>query len=782
MYARKLVCLCITVSVFCVRAGGATPAQVDESLHKATAWLLANQKNGNWEEGAAPIPDQQGNAIFGGQWTGTTALITYALLCANVQVSDSHIASAIDFLSKQPARGTYALGVRCLVWSSIELDAKTKPVAIHDMSLLLASMRTKGPARGLYFYQAPASSNDTAYDHSVSQFAPLGLWSLGRKGLEVPTNFWKLTDQAWRGHQFKDGGWDYMVGADGDHGKETLSMTTAGVATLFITQEMLHPNADCRGNTEDPATAAGIKWISDNFSGITDIGRQMDGRLQLGYTLFGLSRIGVASGRRMLGTVDWYRRGADLMIASQDPSGLFRPGWTEKADTALGVLFLAYGSAPVVANKLEYQNQTTGKPAAWNQRPQDMLNFSAWMGRQQEQRLNWQAVTLAADPEELHEAPILYVSGNDALHLSDADKQAMRRYVEDGGLILGNADCGAEAFTKGFETLGKQLFPNYEFRLLANDHPIFANEQFPPGRWKDHPRVFSLSNGVRELMMVSNQDLSKPFQVNDYVGHSSAYQLLDDIVLYAMDKKGLKTRGNTYLVIDDPTKPTTQELKLARIQYDGNWDPEPGGWRRLSALMHRDDKLKLTVTPVKLGDGQLTNYKLAHLTGTDAMKLSKPQVDELSKFVDGGGTILIDAAGGSTAFSAATEGLLSTLFGADATRGLATPLPADSPVYGTGNAAMQKVSYRSFARGRSVGSVQTPRVFGIEKGGRIVCFYSREDISAGLVGQEMDGITGYSPATAVELARHILLYSSGLGAKPTTAPAAAKPAAVPAKP
>ena len=45
-------------------------------------------------------------------------------------------------------------------------------------------------------------------------------------------------------------------------------MTAAGVATLFITQDYLHPaqGLDCRGNLNNTHIDAGLKWISDNFA------------------------------------------------------------------------------------------------------------------------------------------------------------------------------------------------------------------------------------------------------------------------------------------------------------------------------------------------------------------------------------------------------------------------------------------------------------------------------------------------------------------------------------
>src|SRR5262249_1137744 len=80
--------------------------------------------------------------------------------------------------------------------------------------------------------------------------------------------------------------------------------------------------------------------------------------------------------------------------------------------------------------------------------------------------------------------------------------------------------------------------------------------------------------------------------------------------------------------------------------------------------------------------------------------------------------------------------------------------------------------YRTYARA-ALGSLKAPRLRGIKQGDRLVCIYSTEDLSVGLVGQPVDGIIGYDPATATALMRKILLLASGV--KPV-APAGAAPA------
>ena len=188
------------------------------------------------------------------------------------------------------------------------------------------------------------------------------------------------------------------------------------------------------------------------------------------------------------------------------------------------------------------------------------------------------------------------------MSFSDEDRGKLRQFIEDGGMIVGNADCENAAFSESFQKLGQELFPAYEFRELPASHPIYANEQYRAAKFRRPPRVLGLSNGVRELMLLPAGDVSRPFQRHNEALQPDAYHLFNDIVLYAMDTSGLTRKGNSYIVQVNPAPAVVRSIKLARLRYGGNWDPEPGGWRRLGAILHNSQKIAMEVEPVTLGE------------------------------------------------------------------------------------------------------------------------------------------------------------------------------------
>jgi hypothetical protein len=325
-------------------------------------------------------------------------------------------------------------------------------------------------------------------------------------------------------------------------------------------------------------------------------------------------------------------------------------------------------------------------------------------------------------------------------------------------MILAVADCGGRGFATSVRKLGGELFPG-EFRELPNDHPVYTEQQFKREKWKTRPSVLGLSNGVRELVVLIPQaDPGKVWQSNNTGGNESLWQLAANVFQYAVDKRNLRNRGETYLVARDDAAKADRTLEVARVEYAGSWDPEPGGWRRMANVMHNRFGTDVKVAATKLTSGALGDDgkgKVAHVTGTTNMNLDASAQAELKRFVAAGGTLVIDAAGGSSAFAESAEALLAALFpGATLQR-----LPAEHPVYVTNDPPLSPVAYRPFARS-VVGNEPGPRVQAIEQDGRIVAFYSREDLSAGLVGQPVDGIIGYEPATATEIMAKLLLHAA----------------------
>jgi len=740
-----------SVAFLCGSARAATPEQIEKAIQKGVAFLYSKQDQfGSWEIDQKPASHEgEGGGADLGQKGGKTALSTYALLAAGENGLDPRIVKATDWLRQFKIEGHYALGIRANVWLNLPTTPQNLTAMRQDGKTLVTDVGAANtPLAGLYSYVTWKKPDHP--DMSCSQYGVLGAWAVAQRlSGSIAPQYWMLVDRAWRKWQQDDGGWAYG-GKPGDYFKTSIQMTSAGVATLFITQDYLYAGEGLdgtRGNIFDPNITRGLAFIAQKFPALVKSPNL--------YAMYGIERIGVASGYKYLGDEDWFQEGADALVRMQQPNGAL--GWAENAipDTAFGVLFLSRGRSPVMMNKLQYD--VGGKEANWNQRPRDVANVAKWVDSKIERHLNWQIIDLKhKDPlHDLHDSKILYISGNQALNFDDKERNLLKQYIEEGGLIVGTADASKDIFSRSFRDLGKKMFPDYEFKQLdeKTPGPLMTAEQFPASQWKRKFRIEALGNNARWFMiLLPDADVGKTFQRQDQ-NRPEAYQFFANLFLYSIDKTDARFKGDTHIVRVDPKVKTTKTITVGRLKYNGRWDPEPGGWKRLAAVMNNTDKVKLEVKPLELGKDKLDGVKIVHLTGVDKFTLTASQRTALQDFVKGGGLLVIDAAGGSDDFNASVQAELSKMF-PDQVAQLAAPIKKDDPLYTLGTPLTAK--YRSYTLIKRPSGALGFRLNGLTFNNKLGVIYSSDDLSCGLVGQSVDGIIGYTPDVATGLMERII--------------------------
>jgi len=744
--------------------------QVDQSIEHAVNYLLKHQRdNGSWSFVAMP---GEGDDV------GETALVTLALLSSGVSHQSPELVKAIDFLKKSRVddihNGTYSIALRAAVYSQLP-ESTRKLELVHDLKWLQEAMIRKGPAAGMYTYNKSFAGLGVGGDFSNSQYGVLGCWYAEMAGLEVPTRYWQQIEECWKTGQNPDGGWGYNI-ADGD---SYASMTAAGIATLYVTYDYLHSpqEANLSKIISNPSIDRGIHWLGQNFA--VDINSGRDNRAQLEqmgneqsdpnvfgaprqrvrmigswvhYMLFGYERVGEASGLTRFGTYKWFEEGAKFLIDTQNYDG----SWNSQPDKYVGssyaLLFLSRGRSPVALQKLQFKGR-------WNNRSRDAASIVKWLTRQTERHTNWQILPAEASPAEMREAPMLYVASDKALVLRESDTQRIKTYIDQGGLLLAVNEGANKEFADSVVSLAKELYPAYEFRTLPADHLIYT-ENFPVKNLPTQPRA--LSNGVRELIvLLPSADMSWKFQMGAGTTNPTlapSFSFIGNLYMYMNDKANPRFKGDDTWLDADPGIEDKAEATVARLKINANYNPEPLGWSRLANVLHNSDAVKLNLPQIDLSTMLLEkSVSLAHMTATNTFELSQIQQDTLKKYLEDGGVLLFDAAGGTTDPQIAFETLIGKMY---PTEKLKT-LDINHPIYtgeGFGGAKITQVTYRRFANER-IGKTTLPRLRVLEINKRVVAIDSPEDLSAGLVGYNIDGIVGYSPASATELVRNIVLWA-----------------------
>ncbi len=497
-----------------------TRKEILTAMHHAVHYLKRKCKPGVYWNNAAP-----GGWAFG----GCTALATYALLQTGLATGDPHLSpdstmmrGAIRSLVKLHPHGTYVAGLQLAALTSEPMSVRGYRRAIRRAAdFLIKSEHANGAYDYYWSGTKPHEAMPARWDNSNTQYGVLGVWCAEAGGyVYPPMSYWRMAEKHWRSCQDPDGGWCYQ-----GHGTSTRSMTTAGLATLYIADQYLHPYL-LDVHRPNSAIQRGLSWLTKHI--------HTKGNL---YYLYGLERVGLASGLRFIGGHNWYRMGARIILKAQCKLGEWDSGVlgesTNVIPTAYALLFLARGLNPVIFNKLSY-------PGYWNLRPHDDQNITTWIGNTLEESLNWGVADIHSSPHRWLNAPILLITGDTAVTFNTRQIARLRWYVQHGGMIFSVCENDSPAFNTSMIHAANQLFPGNRMITLPATSPIY-NIQYSLKSQLFH--LQALSNGIRILWLHCPADLSAGWQTMETVTEAGDFQLAENIDLYATGE----TKPSTHL-------------------------------------------------------------------------------------------------------------------------------------------------------------------------------------------------------------------------------------------
>lgn len=701
--------------------------RIDEAIGKGVEYLFSSQKrDGMWAGVSAGL----------GQPNGPTGLCTYALLRAGVSVRDERIVRALQAMERNAPEKTYAISTYVSALSEAVRQGAgkyRKPLRVLVGRLIRGTTRP-----GAYTYTLEA---ERGWDFSNTNYGFFGVW-IGQRVLgEVPRDYWVQSATRWLDYQLDDGAWSY----GGILKRPRAAMTAAGAASLFVCFDHLRAEqfARCgRDYREDPIYRGidrALGWFERNFAATME-GKHLH-TSDMYYYLYNVERVGLASGYKYFGEQDWFKEGTKWLLSKQQEDGSWKGKWGRDEGTAFAILFLAQGRAPIMFNKLQYDGD-------WNNRPRDCAYVTRWVEPEFEQNVNWQIVNLDVEAEDWHDAPIVYIAGSGSPEFSEEDLDKLRTFVHQGGTILSVTECRGAAFGRQMGRVYKKLFPDYELTECGPDHELYGAQFELRGR----PRFSMVTNGVRPLAIHTDTDLARFWQLQRHETAAWAFQAAANVYFYVTDKY-FRPRGEKTWP-DEPTSDARGTTKVARLAHEGNCNPEPLAWERFARLMGKRESWAVDVSgPVEIAKLAPGDVQVAVMTGTDAFELGPEQRERLKQFVMSGGTLVIDAAGGSREFAESVEQLCSQIWGPDAFQRLSP----EAPLYQLDGHVIDEVSYRRRVRVR--GAPPAPRLKTIPVTGRPAVLYSSYDLTTGLAGASAYECDGYTAESAYEIMRNVILTS-----------------------
>jgi hypothetical protein len=766
--------------------------QVDTAITKGKSYLLATRSTqGDWEQ--YDMADRRG---------GATALALLALLNAGAEPKE--IQKGLAYLRGVERKNTYVVALQTMVYCLAKED---KQRIQDNVNWLTNGQARKMDGKALRGWGYDEGSGRP--DASNTQYAVLALHEARLAGIDIPEEVWKSIRDYYINAQAGNGAYGYLLEADarrtpgGQGTAPLLTMTTAGLCGLLTAGVDLNegretPNGDgtwkgCGTYVENEKIKNALDWLGKNFP----TGQRFDHVPYTYYALYGIERAGRLTGMRFLGEHDWYRVGCEYLVSKQDPrEGSWAGGSTNSVvSTSFALLFLSKGRTPILISKLTHDGVTvrdgvrrrrkaTDDNNDWNNDRNDARHLVEFTGRELFDRkpMGWQVFNAGeADPSrsaddlaaELLQSPVAYFNGHLAPDFSDKEKDMLKAFASNGGVIFAEACCGKKEFGEGLEALlkDKRLFPEQKLEKLDVDHPVWtASGKFPISR-RDRERfpLYGIQAGCKTVVIYSPNDLSCRWESNKYADKNDpdtvlAFHIGANVIAYATGLEPPKPRlTQMELAPDVSSEPKVPRgfLKVGLLVHEGDFNAAAQAMPTLMTELRKsglDVALKSDeVSPTK---AEVANYKFLYIHGRKNFTLPKNRLDDLRFNLEHSGLLFADACCGSKTFDESFRKFLGDLW-PDGKYKL-EPIPVTDELYSkeVNGALIKTVRCRHETAGRRDEHYQEyePALEGVKVRGRWAVIYSKYDIGCALEKHKSPGCLGHDYDSAVRLGRAAVLY------------------------
>ena len=747
-------------------------AQVQRSIDRGVTYLRKTQnETGGWKE-------------FNGQSCGMSALCTLALLNCGVEKKDPDLARAMRYLRSFEPDQTYSVALQTLVYCQLGA-AGDLPRIRRNVTWLVDEQIQEGGRLGSHPGAWTYNRGQGSGDPSNAQFAILALGAAADRGIDVAPEVFEQALQYWTTRQKKSGGWAYQR-----RGTPSGSMTCAGIASVIIAQgrlangsaEITGGGISCCGgdeNEKDPVEE-GLAWLTQNFT--IQGNPSSDNKMTYFYYLYALERVGRLSGRRFIGQHDWYREGAERIVALQDDFQGFWPstGPLEpiNATTSFALLFLSKGKRQVVAARLRY-----GKADAdslWQQHPEGLRQLVRQVQRDWRRDLTWQTIdSESAGLADLLQTPVLIISGNGKLHFPDDFTDHLRQYIEQGGTILFEVDggdgCGAApSFTKSVQALCSELIDGAKLERLPPDHPVwFAERKVNPAAIGPNHWMYGVQACCRTSIFYSPRSLSCRWTLADLVFRrkpipdpvkesiKAAIGMGENLIAYATGRQ-LQDKLESRFVIDGADLPEARRgvTQLATLALDAGGEEARRALRNAASLIATRVPIEITAAaqPIGFNSDELTDVGVLWVHGRTEFHLTPKQRDILHDFLTHGGIILGASVCGNDAFANSFRREINEMLG----DGSMVPVPPDHGVmHVPGAFDLAGVTTRTPSpRGKTVTQrVGVPRLEMAVTESMVRVFFSPLDLSCALESPNSIQCPGYNTEDAAKIVANLVVFA-----------------------
>jgi hypothetical protein len=539
------------------------------------------------------------------------------------------------------------------------------------------------------------------------------------------------------------------------------------------------------GAGNEDAVEAGLNWLGNNFS-VTENRNGSD--MTHFYYLYALERVGRLSGRRFIGGHDWYREGAEFLLDAQDGFQGFWSGRGQMGEgnrdvaTSFALLFLSKGKRQVVVGRLKY-GDPNAVDSPWQQHPDGLRQLVRHVERDWGRDLTWQTIDIAqAGVVDLLQAPVLVISGNQPLRLSEESSQRLRDYIDQGGCLLFEADggdgCGdASGFERSVRQLCQTWYPGTTLDRLPPGHPVwYAQRQVDPTVLGDQFWVYGVQACCRTAIFYVPSSLSCRWQLGDAMFQRSdpdsraraqidaAIRIGENVIAYATGRE-LKDKLQQRVVIQggDLDQPQRGTIRLSMLALDAGGNEAQRAVPNATTIIGQRVPIALAATPqpATLDREQLRDIKILWIHGRRDFAWTAQEREVLGEYLRNDGVVLATAICGNEAFADAFRREIALVLGEAPLKSMPPDHPALTNAFGGFD--VRNVTIRTPAArgpGKGISRRSSPPLLEIATRDNVTnVFFSPLDLSCALESQNSVQCPGYNTEDAAKIVANLVLFA-----------------------
>ena len=577
--------------------------------------------------------------------------------------------------------------------------------------------------------------------------------------LRVPATTWKRAETKYLETRKADGGWN--LDRPDDRDKPSWWDKTVWVVTgLHAIRDHLYPGAGagCRGdhtvrrdlkiNTVIDGTT---DWILAKYGLLNNHG--YGSGFQTAWQM-PLQNLSLAAGHRYAREHDTLAEVVGRILASRGEGRK----WPLVSQVGEELVILDLARRPVLLGKLRFEG-------IWNSHPRDAFHVARLMSSVRDRHLRWQVVGLDQPVAAWLEAPLLYISAETPLELTEEQAKKLRRYTDLGGTVLAEASCGNQRVARQWAKTCTQVWPEWPLEALATEHPLWAADV---NMGRRRPAVSGIDDGVRTRVFFVRNGISHAWNSGSFDRGRTAFNLARNLLAYCTDCCALcgpfaqPPKGTGPKYAGQSVAPAQTELAVARVRHGKGWDIgrayQP--WEKLGRVVQSDTALKVRCrNPVTVGGEVPDGVDMLYLTGRGAADLGDGAGPWLHRAAGRDTFLFVEACLGDPAFDRSIRKHLEDAGFTLEPQAEGSALLTGSLGKASGFEVAEPATTRALCQERERAGGNAPLFYSILDGPKVVGVYSPYDLMISQTGVRAYGIRGYHVCDARALATNVLLLA-----------------------